>query len=224
MENEWLFRREGAAAGKGWERRCCDIAQQPREELETSAQLCQAHCTFPHSHTTSLVLKIPSSHQTSDRFVLLSHCQTQNPLLRRSDKFYPRGDKFYPRGDNTHTVPAQKHPLAAPPTLLHHGEMDQPGALEEGPVDLELELAGDVAGVDARVVQGDVQDSDGHVLHVFAPVPLDPTTKAAWKLVVCFPVLVDLWGNGRGFSGSSLPRAQAQGRDSIPLQLRSGML
>lgn len=85
-----------------------------------------------------------------------------------------------------------EQPLAAPPTLLHHREVDQPGALEEGPVDLELELAGDVAGVDARVVQGDVQHGDGHVLHVFAPIPLDPPAEAAWELVVCLPVLVDL--------------------------------
>lgn len=76
-----------------------------------------------------------------------------------------------------------KEPLAAPPTLLHHGEVDLPGALEEGPVDFELELAGDVAGVDARVVESHVLHGDGHVLHVFAAIPLDPPTEAAWKFM-----------------------------------------
>lgn len=42
---------------------------------------------------------------------------------------------------------------------------------------LELKLPGHVAGVEAGVVQGDVEHSDGHVLQVFAPVPL----QAPWK-------------------------------------------
>lgn len=58
---------------------------------------------------------------------------------------------------------------------------------------LELKLPGHVAGVEAGVVQGDIEHSDGHVLQVFAPVPLQTPLEGALHLLVAVPILVDLY-------------------------------
>lgn len=57
---------------------------------------------------------------------------------------------------------------------------------------LKLKLPGHVAGIEAGVVQGDIEHSDGHVLQVFAPVPLQASLEGALHLLVAVPVLVDL--------------------------------
>lgn len=69
---------------------------------------------------------------------------------------------------------------------------------------LELKLARHVAGVNARIIEGDVEYSDGHVLQVLAPVPLQAALEGALHLLVAIPVLVDLpaerqqWAGERG--------------------------
>lgn len=57
-------------------------------------------------------------------------------------------------------------------TLLGDSERDQPCSLHKGAMRLKLKFPGHVASVEARVIQGDVEYSDGHILQVFASVPL----------------------------------------------------
>lgn len=59
-------------------------------------------------------------------------------------------------------------------------------------MDLVVKFPGDVAGINPRIVQGDVAYRNGHILHVFAPVPLEPATEAAFEFPLLIPVLVDL--------------------------------
>lgn len=77
-------------------------------------------------------------------------------------------------------------------TLLGDTEGDQPGGLHEGAMCLKLKLPGHVAGVEAGVVQGDIEHSDGHVLQVFAPIPLQASLEGALHLLVAVPILIDL--------------------------------
>lgn len=77
-------------------------------------------------------------------------------------------------------------------TLLHHRETDQCRAGDNWSMNLEVEFPSDIAGVDPRIIQRDVEHGDGHILHVYAPVPLEPTTEAAPKFLLLIFVLVDL--------------------------------
>lgn len=77
-------------------------------------------------------------------------------------------------------------------TLLGDSEGDQPCGLHKGAMCLKLKLPGHIAGVEARVVQGDVEHSDGHVLQVLAPIPLQASLEGAFHLLVAIPILIDL--------------------------------
>lgn len=57
---------------------------------------------------------------------------------------------------------------------------------------LKFKLPGHVACVEARVVQRDIEHSDGHVLKVFAPVPLQAPLEGALHLLVAIAILVYL--------------------------------
>lgn len=61
---------------------------------------------------------------------------------------------------------------------------------------LKFKLPGHVACVEARVVQSDIEHSDGHVLQVFAPVPLQTTLEGALHLLVAIAILVYLQREG----------------------------
>lgn len=53
-------------------------------------------------------------------------------------------------------------------------------------------LPGHVAGVEARVIQGDVEHSDGDILQVLAPVPLQASLEGALHLLLAVSILIDL--------------------------------
>lgn len=57
---------------------------------------------------------------------------------------------------------------------------------------LKLKLSRHVAGVEARVIQSDVEHSDGHILQVLAPIPLQTPLEGALHLLVAISILVDL--------------------------------
>lgn len=57
---------------------------------------------------------------------------------------------------------------------------------------LELKLPRHVASVEARVVESDIEHCDGHVLQVFAPIPLQASLEGALHLLLAVPILVDL--------------------------------
>lgn len=53
-------------------------------------------------------------------------------------------------------------------------------------------LPGHVAGVEARVIQGDVEHSDGDILQVLAPIPLQASLEGALHLLLAVSILIDL--------------------------------
>lgn len=57
---------------------------------------------------------------------------------------------------------------------------------------LKSKLPGHVAGVEARVIQSDVKHSDGHILQVFAPIPLQASLEGALHFLLAIPILIDL--------------------------------
>lgn len=57
---------------------------------------------------------------------------------------------------------------------------------------LKFELPGHIARVEARVVQSDIEHGDGHVLEVFAPIPLQTTLEGALHLLVAISILIYL--------------------------------
>lgn len=77
-------------------------------------------------------------------------------------------------------------------TLLRDAEGDQPRGLHKGPVRLKLKLPGHVTGVEAGVIERDVEHSDGHILQVLTPVPLQAPLEGALHLLVAVSVFVDL--------------------------------
>lgn len=56
-------------------------------------------------------------------------------------------------------------------TFLLHPQLDVLGDQNRGRKELKLKSAKNVALVDPAVVEGDVEDSDGEVLQVLAPIP-----------------------------------------------------
>lgn len=88
---------------------------------------------------------------------------------------------------------------------------------------LKLKLPGHIAGVEARVVQSDVEHSDGHVLQVLAAIPLQAPLKGALHLLVAIPILVNLQieeqkrvGPGKEMAvGGSRVRDRAEKRSRI---------
>lgn len=122
-------------------------------------------------------------------------------------------------------------------TLLGDSEGDQPCSFHKGAMRLKSKLPGHVAGVEARVIQSDVKHSDGHVLQVFAPIPLQTSLEGTLHLLLAIPILVDLQvekqkrvGSGEKIGSESWDgdRArQGQGRKGTWLQgdpkNRSGM-
>lgn len=61
----------------------------------------------------------------------------------------------------------------------------------------ELKLPGHIACVEARVIQSDIENSDGYILQVFAPVPLQTTLEGAFHLLVAISILIYLQREGR---------------------------
>lgn len=57
---------------------------------------------------------------------------------------------------------------------------------------LKGELPGHVAGIEARVIQGDIQHGDGHILQVLAPIPLQAPLEGALHLLLAISILIDL--------------------------------
>lgn len=62
---------------------------------------------------------------------------------------------------------------------------------------LELKLPGHIACVETRVIQSDIENSDGYVLQVFAPVPLQTTLEGALHLLVAISILIYLQREGQ---------------------------
>lgn len=57
---------------------------------------------------------------------------------------------------------------------------------------LKLKLPGHIAGVEARIIQGNIEHSDGHILQVLASVPLQASLEGALHLLVTISILIDL--------------------------------
>lgn len=57
---------------------------------------------------------------------------------------------------------------------------------------LKFKLPGHVAGIEAGIIQGDIEHSDGHILQVLASIPLQASLKGALHLLVTIPILIDL--------------------------------
>ena len=62
---------------------------------------------------------------------------------------------------------------------------------------LEFKLPGYIACVEARVIQSDIEYSDGYILQVFAPIPLQTTLEGALHFLVAISILVYLQREGR---------------------------
>lgn len=77
-------------------------------------------------------------------------------------------------------------------TLLSDSKGDKPCSLHKGTMCLKLKFPRHIAGVEAGVVQGDIEHSDGHVLQVLAPVPLQAALEGALHLLVAISILIDL--------------------------------
>lgn len=67
-------------------------------------------------------------------------------------------------------------------TFLLHPQLDVLGDQNRGRVEVKLKSAKNVALVDPAVVVGDVEDSDGEVLQVPAPVPRQTAFKRSIHL------------------------------------------
>lgn len=61
---------------------------------------------------------------------------------------------------------------------------------------LKFKLPGHIACVEARVIQSDIENCDGYVLQVFAPVPLQTTLEGALYLLVAISILIYLQREG----------------------------
>lgn len=59
-------------------------------------------------------------------------------------------------------------------------------------MDLKVKFPGDIAGIDPRIVQSDIEHGDGYVLHVFTPIPLEAAPEAAFKFPFLISKLIDL--------------------------------
>jgi hypothetical protein len=76
-------------------------------------------------------------------------------------------------------------------TFLCDSEGDEPCGLHKGPMRLKFKLPRHVAGVEARVIQSDIEHGDGYILQVLAPVPLQTPLEGALHLLVAIAILKD---------------------------------
>lgn len=77
-------------------------------------------------------------------------------------------------------------------TLFSDSQGYQSCGLHKRPVCLEFELPGHIACVEARVIQSDIEYSDGYVLQVFAPIPLQTALEGALHFLVAITILIYL--------------------------------
>lgn len=99
---------------------------------------------------------------------------------RRQRGFLPR--RRSERYGETADAPVRPVKKPSSRTFLLHPQLDVPGDQNGGRKEVELESAKNVALVDAAVIEGDVEDPDGQVLQVLAPVPQQTAFKRSVHL------------------------------------------
>jgi hypothetical protein len=72
----------------------------------------------------------------------------------------------------------------------------------------ELKLPGHITCVEARVIQSDIENSDGYVLQVFAPIPLQTTLEGALHLLVAISILIYLQRGAEADCGKRVGEGQ----------------
>lgn len=87
---------------------------------------------------------------------------------------------------------------------------------------LKLKLPGHIARVEARVVQSDIEHSDGHILQVFAPIPLQTTLERALHFLVAVTILVYLQRQEQKQMVAREPgRARIEGRTGVSIDKKA---